>query len=194
MPTIYRPTLMDPADQGLLAYVESNYDHGQLRELIWDCQELYILPIIGSALYEELKTQIRANTLTALNQTLIFEKINPALKWKVLADGVMIFTYKFKNKGVVTQSSDNAQPANMSDLTFIVSYCEQKYQEYAQRITNYLVENETSYPLYTDAGDGVDTIHPNSNQYRVGWFMPDKSTNQYGDYNPCCRGENEVDL
>ena len=40
MPTIYKPLLLDAADKGLLAYVESNYDHEQLRELIWDVQEV----------------------------------------------------------------------------------------------------------------------------------------------------------
>lgn len=192
MPTIYRPTFMDANDTGLLAYVESNYDHQQLRELIWDSQELFILPIVGTALYEELKTQVRTNTLTALNQTLLFEKINPALKWRVLADGVMIFTYKFRNKGIVTQTSDNANPASKSDLDYMVTYCRERFEEYSDRLTNYLIENDASYPLYSDAGDGVDTIHPNRSQRGAGWFMP--NTSIYGKYDPCCKGNNSVDL
>lgn len=193
MPTIYRPTLIDPADKGLLAYVESNYDQTQLRQLIWDTQEIYILPILGTALYEQLKTQVRTNALSADNKTLLFEKINPALMWKVLAEGVMIFSYKFRNKGIVTQSSDNSTPASMQDLQFIVTYCEQKFQTFAQRLTDYLIENDATYPLYTNAGDGADTIHPNHNQYNVGWYMP-KGTSNYGDYDPCCGGDQTVDL
>lgn len=193
MPTIYRPTFMDANDQGLLAYVESNYDHQQLRELIWDSQELFILPILGTALYNELKTQVRTNALTSLNQTLVFEKINPALKWRVLADGVMIFTYKFRNKGIVTQTSDNATPASKSDLDYMVSYCRERYEEYSERLTNFLIENDDIYPLYKDAGSGVDTIHPNHSKRGNGWFM--YNTNPYGKYDPCCNGDqNTVDL
>lgn len=194
MPTIYKPLLLDAADKGLLAYVESNYDHEQLRELIWDVQELYLPSVLGTALYEELKTQVRTNALTSANQTLLYTYIQPAMKWKVMGEGAPIFTYKFRNKGIVTQSSDNATPATMGDIQWIVTYCEQRYQMYAQRITNYLIENDATYPLFTDAGDGVDTIHPNFDQYNVGWYMP-KSGQPYGEYNPCAKGgENSVDL
>lgn len=191
MATIYRPTLIDPNDTGLLAYVEETYDRKQLREIIWDSQELYLLPILGTALYEELKTQIRANTLTLLNITLL-EKINPVLKWRTLADGATVFTYKIRNKGIVTQSSDNAQPASLADLNFLVTDFTNKYEAYAKRLMNYLIENSTSFPLYENAGSGVDTIHPTSKQQNVGWYMG--NSNPYGNYNPCCNGENEVQL
>jgi len=194
MPTIYRPNLLSAADKGLQAYVESNYDQDQLKQMIWDTQEHHLPRIIGSALYEELKTQSRTNALTPDNQTLVYEKIVPFLMWKVLADGAVLFTYKVKNKGIVTQSSDNATPATISDIQFIITQFEDKAQMYAQRITNFLIENDTTYPLFTDAGDGVDTIHPNFDQYNVGWYMP-KSGQPYGQYNPCAKGgENSVDL
>jgi len=190
MPTIYRPLLLEANDEGLLAYVESNYDHGQLRQIIWDAQEIYLPAIVGSALYDELKDQKRLNTLTALNQTLLYEKIQPALMWRVLADGMMVFTYKIRNKGVVTQSSDNASPASMSDLQFFVTYAETKYNTFAQRITNYLLENETSYPLYSDAGSGVDTIHPTYNQNKTTWYIPDN----YLNYDNKCNPDTEIHL
>lgn len=193
MPTIYKPLLLDAADKGLLAYVETNYDHEQLREIIWDTQEEYIPKIVGTALYDEIKTQVRTAALTALNQTLLYEYIMPAMKWKVLSEGAVLFTYKIRNKGIVTQTSDNASPASMADIQYYITLFEQKYQFYAQRITNYLLENDTSYPLFSDAGDGVDTVHPNFNQTTIGWYMP--NGNYYGKYNPCAEGgENQIEL
>lgn len=193
MATIYRPRLMDVADEGLLSYVEKDFDQGMLSQLIWDIQEIYILPILGTALYDELKTQVRLNTLTSVNQTLLFEKINPALMWHVLSKGAHIFTYKIRNKGIVTQSSDNANPATISDIDRIVKQFESFAQTYSDRLMKYLIENETTYPLYYNAGDGVDTIHPNSEQYNVGWYMP--RTSGMNGYNPCCNGEeNTIDL
>ena len=130
---------MKTNDQGLLSYVESNFDEQMLGQLIWDIQELYILPIVGTALYDELRTQIQAGTLTASNQTLLFEKINPALMWHLLSKGAHIFTYKIRNKGIVTQRSDNSQPATMSELDRMVKQFESFAQTYSDRLMKYLM-------------------------------------------------------
>tara|TARA_R110000822_G_scaffold72922_4_gene175289 strand:- start:3604 stop:4185 length:582 start_codon:yes stop_codon:yes gene_type:complete len=193
MATIYRAKLMKTNDQGLLSYVESNFDEQMLGQLIWDIQELYILPIVGTALYDELRTQIQAGTLTASNQTLLFEKINPALMWHLLSKGAHIFTYKIRNKGIVTQSSDNSQPATMNELDRMVKQFESFAQTYSDRLMKYLVENSTTFPLYYNAGDGVDAIQPRGEQYNVGWYFP--RNNGLNGYNPCCNGEeNTIDL
>lgn len=194
MATIYRAKLMKTTDQGLLSYVESNFDEQMLGQLIWDVQELYILPILGTALYDELRTQIQAGTLTQANQTLLFEKINPALMWHLLSKGAHIFTYKIRNKGIVTQTSDNANPASIAEIDRMVKQFESFAQTYSERLMRFLVENENTYPLYSNAGSGADTIHPTLNQYNIGWHMP--RTSAFGNgYNPCCNGEeNTIDL
>lgn len=195
MATIYQDRFLDTADAGLLAYVESGFDQKLMAELIWDVQELYILPILGTGLYNELKTQSRAGTLTALNQTLLFEKIRPVLKWFVLSKGAHIFTYKIRKQGIVTQNSENSTSADIADIDRSVKQFDSFAQTYAERLKNYLIENSSSFPLYEDAGDGVDTIHPTYNQYNVGWVM--NTAGRFGEppYNSCCNGdENTIDL
>ena len=140
---------------------------------------------MGTALYNELLTQIRTNTLTAANTTLRDEYVNPAMKFWTLAEGAMLFTYKIRNKGIVTQTSDNANPAPISEIDRLVKIFEAKAQAYSERITRFLIENDTTYPLYTDAGDGVDTIHPKRDNYNIGWYMG----NTKGKYNPCANGD-----
>lgn len=195
MATIYQDRFLDTADSGLLAYVESGFDQKLMSELIWDVQELYILPIIGTGLYNELKTQSRAGTLTSLNQTLLFEKIRPALKWLVLSKGAHIFTYKIAKQGIVKKNSENSTTVDINEIDRAVKQFESFAQSYAERLKNYLVENSSSFPLYENAGDGVDTIHPTGNQYGVGWVM--NTSGRFGEppYNPCCNGEeNTIDL
>lgn len=181
MSTIYKTKLISSRDEGLLSFIEDTYDERQLSEIIWDSQELRIKPIIGTGLYDELLSQVRGSTLTSLNQTLLFTYINPVLKYYILCDGAPLFTYKLRNKGIVTQSSDNAQPANISEIDRLVRLYEDKAQSYADRLMNYLIQNNTSYPLYYNPGDGVDTIYPKQNQFNIGWRLG-KITSKY---NPC---------
>ena len=159
-----------PDDTMLQSYVESNYDQNQLRALIYDVQQMKILTVIGSGLYAELETQITGNTLTSLNTTLL-EKIRPALRMYVLSMGMEVFNYKIRNKGVQTQSSDNAQPVGLNELDRLIRKYDDMAQVYADRIKNYLHENSTSYPLYLNPGTGVDTIHPDGNTYSTGLYL-----------------------
>lgn len=195
MSTIYQPILIRPNDERLKAYVESGFDETLLSQLIWDVQELYILPILGTALYDELTLQTRTSALTAANQTLLFTKVQPVLVWMVLANGAHVFTYKFRKQGIVKQNSENSTSADLEEIDRMTKKFDTWAQSYAERLTKFLIENDTTYPLYTDAGSGADTIHPNGSNYRIGWVM--NSSGRFGQppYNQCCNGEeNTVDL
>ena len=60
--------------------IDENVDMKALKPMILIAQDQRIQPIIGSGLYAQLKTQIQAGTLTALNTTLLDTYVTPALK------------------------------------------------------------------------------------------------------------------
>ena len=175
MPTYTDAMFMRSDDQSLLAYIESNYDQAQLRQLIVDTQQYRIKSIIGSGLYDELSDQITNNTLTSLNTTLL-SYIRPAFRYFVLTEGVEIFTYKIRNKGVMTLSSDNGQPVSLDVLDRLMRFFEDRAQEYAKRCERYLLQNINSFPLYAIPGNGVDTIFPRSQVYQTGWYLGRQGT------------------
>lgn len=161
-----------PDDKRLLSFIESNYDNDQLTALIYDTQQLDILPLIGTGLYNELDTQTTAHSETALNLTLL-SHIRPALRMCVLARGMMVFNYKIRNKGVQTMSSENSQSVDLTVIDRYVQEWKDMAQVYKSRVRKYLVENSSSFPLFNNPGNGVDTIHPETNQYYTGWVMND---------------------
>lgn len=153
------------------SYIDENVDMKLLRSNILETQDIRILPILGSALYSELKTQVSAGTLTTLNRTLLDTYISPALKYWVLSDGAYFLQYKIMNKGIVTRNSENSQNIQVNELDRLTDFFKDRAEIYSQRVTNYLLENETSYPLYTNAGSGVDTIHPTFDNYTQNWYL-----------------------
>lgn len=159
-----------PDDTILLGYVESNYDQDQLRSLIYDVQEMYVKPLIGSGLYDELSTQISGNTLTSANNDLL-EQIRPVVRMYVLAKGLIVFTYKIRNKGVVSMSSENSQSADFTAIDRLIQQFTDWAQVRAERLQDFLCANTTTYPLYSNPGSDEDTIRPLRNQYQTGWNM-----------------------
>lgn len=151
--------------------INENVDMKLLLPTIKLAQEKYVLPILGTALYNELKTQITNASLTVLNETLLDDYIQPCLIWWIMAESPMPLTYKFMNKSVATRSSENANAASLNDLLKLEERFKDNAEWYSQRITNYLLENSTQYPLYLNPGNGIDTIVPKKTMYSTGMFL-----------------------
>lgn len=153
------------------SYIDDNVDVKLLRNAILESQEMRIRPIIGTGIYDELVTQVTNNTKTALNTTLLDTYIAPALKYWVLNDAALILTFKVMNKSIVKRTSESSETIQTTDLDRLLDHFKNRAEFYSERVTKYLVENEQDYPLYTDPGDGVDTVHPTRKNYTQGLYL-----------------------
>ena len=75
-----------------------NVDDGYLKPLIDSVQNTFIRPILGSALFDEVLSEIQAGTVSALNETLIKQYLRDALKWEVCHKYTRIGTYNNSKK------------------------------------------------------------------------------------------------
>ena len=160
--------------------IDENVDMKYIGITIDKCQKKYILDILGTGLYNELQTQILAGTVTSLNRTLLDNYIQDALKYWVLYEGIELFTYKITNKSIVTKTSENSQPIDLSVVTRLMDGYKDDAEFFSEKITKYLCANSSSYPLYLNPGNTIDTVYPNKNNYTTGWVL-DNNINGYKD-------------
>jgi hypothetical protein len=153
--------------------INENVDNKKITPVIIECQDVYIQPIIGSGLYKQLKDQITANNVTDLNKTLLNSYIIPCLKAYILSELTIVLNHNFTNKNVGTKSSDDSQPLTMKDINALSDRYKFKAEWYAERATDYLLQNQALYPLYLTPGTGIDTIYPNRSNYSTGMVLDD---------------------
>lgn len=160
--------------------IDENVDIVHIRNTIREAQDIYIHPLLGSGLYNEIIAGIVAGSTSSNNQTLIDSGyLAWALTYWTLYEGVDTFTYKFRNKGIQKMSSENSQPISSEETKRLMDGFRNKAEWYSERVTRYLCENETTYPLYTNPGNGSDIIYPKKNNFTTGWFLgSDKKQNQ----------------
>ena len=151
--------------------LHENIDCKYLRPVVLMCQDIHIQHKIGTTLYNELKTQITNSTLTAANLTLLEDYIQPSLLYWVQAEAPTAISYKFLNKGVHQQSSENSSNASLDEINFISKRYKDKAEWYTERLVTFLLENESSYPAYANPDDGLDTIQPDTRTYTTGMFL-----------------------
>lgn len=151
--------------------IDGNVDTKYITIAIEDAQKMHILPILGTALYNEIAGQVTAGSVSANNQTLLNDYIQDALKYWVVYEGIDLFQYKITNKAVSTKTSDNSQPIPEVDVIRLMDRNKDKAEFFSERLTKYLVANITTYPLFNNPGSSYDTIHPNYDNYTTGWVL-----------------------
>lgn len=151
--------------------VHSNVDDNLLVPIIQDCQRLFVERILGSALYDEILTQVKAKTLTDLNKTLINDHLALAMQRYITAKYLRQGSYKITNKGTVNMNGDNASLTSKGELIEQAQDFMNRAEEYAQRTTLFLMENEDDYPLYCDNNDAIDDIQARGNNYFTGFYL-----------------------
>lgn len=164
---------------------------------IYTAQDMYILPALGTALYERLLAGIVANNLSNVEQLLIDTYITPSLVFYVMAELPMGLSYQFYNKGVIRKTDANASEPSAQELIEVSDKYRGRAEFYKDRLVRYLKEEsgKNTYPQYNTPGDRYDTVIPDRNAYRASmWLGPSTmccddmslAEKYQGNVNLCC--------
>ena len=170
--------------------INKNVDMTILTPAIYEAQLNYILPILGTKLYNQILIEIGLGSVTSLNQTLLDNYILPCLMHYAKYEALPDMKYRLMNKGVQIKNSDNSASADLEEIQFLMDREKRKAEMFAERATRYLCANSNSYPLYTQ-NVNYDEIKPNRNNVTGGiWVGDDRriddKDNDYliGNYTP----------
>ena len=151
--------------------LHENIDFKFIRPVIMLSQDIHLQPKLGTTMFNELKTQIIGGTLTAANTTLLNDYIQPMLLYWVQAEAPAAISYKFLNKGLMQQSSENSSTSSLDEINFISQKYKDKAEWYTERLVNFLLENDADYPAYRNPESGLDVIQPYTRTYTTGMFL-----------------------
>lgn len=159
--------------------LHGNVDPKLIYSDIKAAQDMHILPILGSGLYEKLQDLVEEDTIgdagNADYKTLLDSYIVDALVNFVLSELPMGLSYQMWNKGVLRSGNDNSELPTMTELVTIADKYRHRAEYYANRLKLYLKQNATGskYPEYINPGTGIDTIHPSARQYTMPIYLGD---------------------
>ena len=132
---------ISPAKIKQEAFVDENVDEKKLSNSILTCQQLYTKEILGTALYDQINTQIENATLTSNNNTLLTSYIQPALKYWVLYDVLPLLSLQITNKGVIKKRSENTEQATAEEILMMKEYFKNLAERWDEKTRLYLIEN-----------------------------------------------------
>lgn len=162
------PLLVSEARIKKYGVIEDNVDPKLINATTIMVQDIELQQILGTSLYKEICTQVNNSILTSLNRTLLDEYITDFLMNAVIAEGCITFLFRFSNKGPVTSNSDNDFPISTEQVKMIEAKWKGKADFYAKRLSLYLCEKQSDYPLYRNGNTEAQEINPKGKNYNIG--------------------------
>lgn len=179
--------------------LHANVDEKLILPEILTAQDMYILPALGTGLYERLQTGIQNSDLTVNETNLLDAYITNCLVYYVMGELPMGLSYQFYNKGVVRKTSENTDLPSAQDMIDVANRYRARAEFYKQRLVKYLKQASTStmFPTYNNPGTGVDTILPDNEAYTTSIWLGDDcgcksktfEEKYQGNINRCCDGK-----
>jgi hypothetical protein len=142
-------------------------DDNLIMPYILLAQDMNILPVLGTDLYEALKTKINGGTLTGDYKTLMETYIQPALVQFSFSQLAPYLRLRFVNNAVVVMgATEQSSSATYDDIKPLMDTATDAAEFYRQRMIDYLRNNSSSFPEYT-SNTGSD-LDPTTRNYYSG--------------------------
>ena len=115
---------------------------------IYLAQDKYLSPLLGTRLYNKLKTEVTNNTLGGVYLTLMDDYVRKVVLWYTMVEVMPYLTYKLDNGTLVQRTSEDAQPVPDSVFKSMMDKAKVNAEYYAGLLSDYLCANSALFPEY----------------------------------------------
>lgn len=158
MATIELPTIINEEYFKQYSPIPENYNIKEIKPFFKVAEQLWVLPVLGQALYDELLEQVCANNITPENSTLLLV-IYPYLSFAICYEALPFISYHFSQVGVTKGKSDNSDSVSINDVNFISTQLRNQVETMKIQLKKFLDEHSDIYPLYKpDDCSSCDTV------------------------------------
>lgn len=151
--------------------VTSATDITEFIPYICIAQELYIEPVLGRALIDELKQQVCANVLTAANSDLIV-RLAPALSFYAVYQALPFHWAAIVNKGITIRESENSRGVDIKDIAQLRRWILNDADILRNQLVAFMAEHSMRYPLWKP--DGCQCGAGATQGFDSGFYFPKK--------------------
>lgn len=125
-----------------------NYNMAELKNYISVAQEIWVRPLIGVDLLDEIEEQVENNEVSPENATLLTEgKLWQYLAFATCLEGLPFIWSHFSEVGITVSESDTSKSITLKDLTYIHQHLRNQVEYLKDSVKKWLCEHQESFPL-----------------------------------------------
>ena len=149
--------------------LSGNVDTDKYIQYMYIAQDIEIHSVLGTKLYEKLKTDIEADALSGNYVTLVTDWIAPALIHWAVAHYLPFGSITIGNSGVFRHQPENSVSLSSNEIDNLVDEERKLATYYTKRLDDYLCNNSSLFPEYYT--NTKEDIYPSSNDNFASWVL-----------------------
>lgn len=127
--------------------MNNNVDSKLISNAIREAQDIELQRLLGTLLYNKILSDVQSNTLTGAYKTLVDDWIQNFLLYATYYITLEYIYMRPRNNGLLTpQGGENSESVDRQMFNVKRQSVQNKREFYAEKLTDYLIENQNSYP------------------------------------------------
>lgn len=140
----------------------SQYDFSEIMNYVPVAQAIWVRPLIGDVLMDELEEQVENNNLSEANQALMTEgMLLQYLSYAVCLEGLSFIWVNFAEAGITLGESENSKSVTLKDLTYIESHLRRQVEVLKDFVKKYICEHNEYFPTADVCACGCSCCNQN---------------------------------
>lgn len=149
-----------PQEMTSSTILSGNTDTDKFLFCILNTQLTTIEPLLGSELYDKIKTDKENNALTGLYLELYTDFVKPITKNESLAQYIEIASYMVDNGGIYKHTGENLEVVDKQEVQFLAGKYKALAQMYVLRFNKWICKNPlTEYKTIQDEVNAIKDIN-----------------------------------
>ena len=140
-----------------------NFNLKEIHNYIKYSEVIWLKPLIGDDLYDELVEQVANNSLTQENSTLLVEAIWPYLGFCVVYESLPFIWSHVSEVGITKGKSDNSDSLELKDLTLLQNHLRAQVEARKDYLKKWLCERNEYFPTLDCCSCGCSCCNDNAN-------------------------------
>ena len=152
--------------------LNNSVDTELIRNCIRTAQDYRLQSIIGTVLYDKLISDIDSSSLSGYYQTLVDSYIQDFLLYAVYYETLEEIYLRPRNNGLLKPNGgENSDPVDKDLYDMKRQSVENKMTYYAERLTNYIIEEEANFPELNEGNKLYEQQPDYSEKYKSPFVM-----------------------
>ena len=139
-----------------------NYNLAEVKNYIGVAEKIWVKPIIGCDLFDEIQEQVDENNISEENATLLTEGgLWQYLAFATVLEALPIIWGHISEVGITKGKSDNSDSLSLKDMTFIQQHIRGQVEVLKDQLKTWLCEHGESFPSLDCCACGCSCCNDN---------------------------------
>lgn len=123
-----------------------NYNMTEVKNYIPVAEKIWVKPLIGYDLFDEIETQVKNNTVSEANATLLTEGgLWQYLSFATVYEALPMIWSHISEVGVTKGKSDNSDSLDLKDMTYVSQHLRNQVEVLKDQLKRWICEHYTYY-------------------------------------------------